>query len=63
MKKSNNNKGQMKTSTTSELLNLDPETRGKLLTVSNLLDRSPSEVIFGAFKLNHIFLDQIAAYG
>lgn len=35
----------MKTSTTSELLNLDPETRGKLLTVSNLLDRSPSEVI------------------
>jgi hypothetical protein len=45
MKKSNNNKDQITTSATSEVLILDPETRGKLQTVSNLLDRSPSEVI------------------
>jgi hypothetical protein len=45
MAKSNNNKGQITTSATSELRNLDPDTRLKLQTVASQLGRSPSEVV------------------
>jgi hypothetical protein len=45
MKKSNNNKGQIITSATSDPLNLDPGTKAKLQSVASQLDRSHSEVI------------------